>query len=238
MSLGLKHYDEFKKVLAGYQMSERARRSLEGMHLVLMVAISSTGRNTMIRELLKTGDYYFIVSDTTRSPQFRDGKLEEHGQNYFFRTEEEILADLEAGEFLEAAIIHEQQVSGISIRELEKANALNKIAITDIEPVGAANIMKEKSDAVAIFMLPPSFEEWQKRLNQRGEMSQAEIRNRMDSAKKELKVAKNTRYYQFVVADDLGRTVPLVDKLAHGHRDEAEQARGRETIEQLLNKLD
>src|SRR5687768_16147074 len=99
----LKHRQKFKQVLANYQISERARRALEGLDLVLMVAPTSTGRNTIINKLLETGGYYFIVSDTTRPPQVRDGKLEEDGLNYFFRSEEDILEDLEAGEFLEAA---------------------------------------------------------------------------------------------------------------------------------------
>ena len=196
-------------------MSERARKALEGLQLVLMVAPSSTGRNTMIRELLKADKYYFIVSDTTRQPQVRDGKTEENGLQYFFRREKDILNDLQKGEFLEAAIIHEQQVSGISIRELEKAKSQNNIAITDIEIVGAHKVVQNKSDAVAIFLVPPSFEEWQKRMNRRGEMSLQEVKNRLAGAKKELKVALSHDYYQFVVADDLARTVPLVNKIAH-----------------------
>jgi guanylate kinase len=89
----LKHYQEFKDVLATYMMSERAKKALEGLQLILLVAPTSTGRNTVIHELQKQKgeEYHFIVSDTTRAPQVRDGKLEENGVIYFFRTEEEML---------------------------------------------------------------------------------------------------------------------------------------------------
>ena len=233
----LKYYKEFKNTLGHYQMSNRAKKALDGLHLVLMVATSSTGRNTMIGELLKTGKYHFIVSDTTRPPQLRDGQLEENGVNYFFRTEQEVLADLKAGEFLEAAIIHEQQVSGISIRELESVKSQNKIAITDIDIVCAYNIMQAQPSAIAIFFVPPSFGEWQNRLAKRGKMTDQELKNRLAGAEKEFKAALKHDYYHFVVADDLARTVPLVDKIAHGEKDGVEQQRGRQLIEELLKDL-
>src|SRR3990167_319885 len=197
----LKHYQQFKKILGQYQMSELAKKTLEDLNLILMVAPTSTGRNTIIKKLLKTGDYYFIVSDTTRPPQMRDGKMEENGVHYFFRSEDEILSDLKAGELLEAAIIHDQQVSGISMRELEKAKNQNEVAITDIEIVGADNIMRVYPQAKAVFLVPPSFEEWQKRIIGRGFMNDQELKNRLRSADREFKAALEKDYYHFVVAE-------------------------------------
>src|SRR3990167_7710209 len=150
LGLSLKHHQEFKEILENYLISDKSRQALVGLKLVLMVAPTSTGRNTIIGYLIDKQNYYFIVSDTTRPPQIRDGKMEQNGVHYFFRKEEDILADLKAGAFLEAAIIHDQQVSGISIRELEKAKNHSKIAITDIEIVGADNIMRVYSNAKAV----------------------------------------------------------------------------------------
>src|SRR5438309_1023704 len=117
----LQHYTEFKAVLDKYHVSDAAKTKLEGLKLVLMLAPTSGGRNTIIKRQLQTGNYYYIVSDTTRPPRVNDGALEQNGNEYWFRTEDEILADLKTGSFLEAELIHDQQVSGISIRELEKA---------------------------------------------------------------------------------------------------------------------
>lgn len=233
----LKLYQQFKQILDNYKVSNRAKKALEGLNLVLMVAPTSSGRNTIIKKLLETGDYYFIVSDTTRPAQLRDGKMEETGAQYFFRSEEEILADLQAGEFLEAALIHQQQVSGVSIRELEKAKTGGKIAITDIEIVGADNVMQVKPDAKAIFVLPPSFEEWQRRINGRSQMSPQEISNRLASAQKELKAALDHDYYQFVIADDISRAVSVINSIASGEKALQEQQKGRQLAQQFYDQL-
>jgi guanylate kinase len=214
--VSLKHHQEFKDVLANYHMSERAKTALEGLHLVLLVAATSTGRNTVINELVKNYDYYFIVSDTTRPPQFRDGKMEESGVQYFFRSEEDMLNDLKAGEFFEAELIHEQQVSGISIRELEKSKNLNKIAITDVDIGGINNALKAKPDIKPIFLLPPSFDEWQNRLTGRGRMTEHEIRNRLKTAEKIFDQGLHNNKFNFVIAEDVPHSAAVINDIVHG----------------------
>src|SRR5581483_619054 len=142
------HYQQFKDILGQYKLSSRAKNATKNIKLVLLLAPTSGGKNTIIRHQLATGRYYFIVSDTTRPPRKNDGIMEISGREYWFRTEKEMLKDLKAGELLEAEIIHNQQVSGISIRELEKAQKQGKIAITDIELMGAHNIRTVKPDTV------------------------------------------------------------------------------------------
>jgi guanylate kinase len=214
--VSLKHHQEFKDVLANYHMSERAKTALEGLQLVLLVAATSTGRNTVINELVKNYDYYFIVSDTTRPPQFRDGKMEESGVQYFFRSEEDMLNDLKAGEFFEAELIHEQQVSGISIRELEKSKNLNKIAITDVDIGGINNALKAKPDIKPIFLLPPSFDEWQNRLTGRGRMTEHEIRNRLKTAEKIFDQGLHNNKFNFVIAEDVPHSAAVINDIVHG----------------------
>src|ERR1700689_1309052 len=115
----LVHGAEFRSALRDYHLSKAALQTLSQTKLVILVAPTSSGRNTIIWQLLKTGDYYFIVSDTTRQPRINDGKLERDGHEYWFRSEAEVLTDIQQGKYLEAAVIHNQQVSGISIRELQ-----------------------------------------------------------------------------------------------------------------------
>lgn len=233
----LKRYQDFKQILKNYSVPQKAKDTLAGLQFVLLVAPTSTGRNTIIRHLLDLGNYYFIVADTTRPPQFRDGKMEENGVNYFFRGEDEVLADLKEGKYLEAALIHEQQVSGISIRELQKAKAQNKIAVTDIEIVGTDNIMRVKPDATAIFLLPPSFEEWQRRIYSRGGMSEEEIKNRLISATKEFRAALGNDYFKFVISDNVEKAAAQINAIAKGRIDSLKQQKGRALVEQLQQEL-
>jgi len=233
----LKHIDEFKEVLGDYQPSKRSLMTLSQVELVLLVAPTSSGRNTVIRELMKTGDYYFIVSDTTRQPRSNDGVMEQDGVEYWFRSEEEVLADIKDGKYLEAAIIHNQQVSGISVRELEKAKEAGKIAITDAEIAGADSAVKRKVDTLVIFLLPPNFDEWQRRITSRGEMSSTEYKNRMISAARELATALDRDYYKFVINDSVENASEQVNTLAKmDEQDDADSTHARKLAEQLYTQ--
>ncbi len=232
----LAHLAEFQKVLAHYHIAAAAEKILAETKLALFVGPTSSGRNTIIAELLKTGKYHSVISDTTRPPREKDGQsIEQNGREYWFRSEEDILHDLQAGKFVEAALIHNQQVSGISIREIEKAHRSGQIALKDIEPNGAETIYQLKPDATIMFVVPPGFKVWMSRLGGRGRMADAEKRRRLESAVREFEVALNRDYYIFIVNDQLEHA--LEQSYAHtlqGKHDPQQQARGRQIIEQLL----
>lgn len=231
----LRHIDEFRSVLDTYHLSETAQQTLTGTNLVLLVGVTSSGRNTIIEKLLKTGDYYHIVSDTTRSLRTKDGMpIEKNGREYWFRTEEEVLADLRKGEYIEAAIIHNQQVSGCNIRELAAADQNQKIAIKDIEPGGAHTIHAYKPDTTIIFVIPPTFEEWMARLHSRSDLPEDEILRRLESACQEIVMVLDRDYYTFIVNHDLDESVGDVHEIAKlGHHDEQKERAARMTAEQL-----
>ena len=234
----LTHLAEFQAILSDYRMSDEARRLLAEAPLVILTGITSSGRNTIIRELLKSGTFHFVVSDTTRPPRSNDGVMEQNGVEYWFRTEEDMLSDLRSGAFIEAAIIHQQQVSGISLRELRAARTDNKIAINEIETQGVDRIMQAVPGAlVPIFVLPPSFAEWQERWAKRGKISAEEHHKRMASARAELDAALTKGYYHFLVNDDLQKAVSGVQKIVSGTIDPAHEAKGRQVAEQILSQL-
>ncbi len=231
----LEHLSEFQSVLTDYHVSDESKAVLAQTELVLFAAPTSSGRNTLIRELLKTGNYHYLVSDTTRHPRVNDDVLEQNGVEYWFRPEQEILDDLRAGNFLEAAIIHNQQVSGMSIRELKKAHQAGKVAVTDIEIAGVETIIKLKPDTICLFIVPPNFEEWMRRIQHRGQMSPEEFHRRLTSAEKEFKHALEHDYYRFVVNDTVKESVKLIDKLARLHQiDQEQQEKARQVVEKLL----
>lgn len=231
----LVNLEEFQTLLANYHLSKTALQTLSQTQLVLLVAATSTGRNHLIRELLKTGDYYYIVSDTTRKPRSNDGVMEQNGIEYWFRDEQAVLEDIRQGKYLEAAVIHRQQVSGISIRELQKASDAGKIAITDAEIAGIDHAVGLKPDTCGIFVLPPSFDEWQRRLHHRGDMHPAEYKRRMQSAVAEFTAALEHDYYRFVVNDDVSNAVAQINSLVKlDIVDSERQEYGRRLAEQLL----
>jgi len=232
----LDHIDEFRSVLADYHLSAAAQQTLSATPLVLLVGPTSSGRNTIINELVKTGDFHFIVSDTTRQPRRNNGVMEQNGREYWFRKEEDLLHDLRDGNFLEAAIIHNQQVSGISIRELDAAAQEGKFAINEIEVVGADNIHAAKPDALFFFVIPPSFDEWMTRMRGRGELPADEIRRRLESAVTEINTALSRDYYHFIINDTFKHTTRDIHYLAKGGSpDVATAERAKAIASQLVD---
>jgi guanylate kinase len=234
--LHLQHYQEFQEVLKHYRVSDRGLKALEDLPLVLMLAPTSSGRNTIIRQLVSTGGYHYIVSDTTRPPRINDGIPERNGQEYWFRSEEEMLADLRAGEYLEAELIHDQQVSGISIRELEAAKKEQKVAVTDIDLEGVRNILRVKPDTFAVMLVPPSFDEWQRRITQRGRMSEQEYARRLQTADRIFEEASKENYYHFVISENVQQSIGIINGIIKGQSN-PHQDRGRDLVKNLQESL-
>lgn len=234
----LERLEEFEQVLADYQVSDAAQTVLNETPLVLCSAATATGRNTIIRELVKTGRYYFIVSDTTRQPRVNDGVPEQDGVEYWFRSEDQMLDQLRNGEMVEAEIIHHQQISGMSVREIEKAHKMGRVAITDADRGGIRAVKKVKPDTLCLFFLSPSFEEGLRRLEGRGNMSEQEKHRRLTTAVLELEEALSQDYYRFVVNDSLEQAVADVDAIVQypENVDQAKQAEARGIAEDILIK--
>lgn len=236
MGANLKHLAEFKTILENYSAAEGARAVLDGLSFVAILGPASVGKNTIINELRNTGRYFFIVSDTTRPPRVNDGVLEQNGEHYFFVSEEQMLSGLRQGRYLEAEIIHGQQVSGMSLRELEKAKASGKCAITDMDIGGAIHLHGVKPDARVVLLVPPSFSEWQRRLATRSAMPEDERLRRMQTAAKMLEYAMAHDYFQFVITKDVSQSVHAVDAIAAGGPS-PHQKEGRALAAELLNEL-
>jgi len=236
----LKLLDSFTKILANYSPSQMQLSILRQTPFVLLAAPTAAGRNTLIRSLLKEKDYYYIVSDTTRPPRSNDGVKEQNGQEYWFKSEESFLKDLDAGRYLEAAIIHDQQVSGISMREIEKAKIAGKIAITDIDVQGCKTLEKLSDSIIPIFILPPRFEIWMQRLDGRGTMSHEEKMRRLKSAAQEIDYALLSGSFSFVMNDTLDDALKRLNAIVNKQYDAAYQEsairHARELLEELTRK--
>jgi len=233
----LKLIDSFTRVLAEYIPNPDQLTILRKTPFVLLAAPTAAGRNTLIRTLLEEHDYYYIVSDTTRPPRSNNGVEEKEGQEYWFKSEEVFLKDLDAGLYLEAAIIHDQQVSGISMREIEKAHQAEKIAITDIDVQGCRTLEALSDNIIPIFILPPRFEIWMQRLDGRGVMNEAEKKRRLASAASEIDYALLSGKFTFVINDSLDEAVKRLDAIVQKIDDTAYQQVAIKHAKQLLHEL-
>lgn len=210
-SLNLKYIDKFKSNLEDYTPSQNLLNLLKKEKFVLLVAPTAAGRNTIIKNLIKSNHYHYIISDTTRPPRTNNGQIEKNGVEYWFKTEAEFLKGIETGSYLEAAVIHDQQVSGINIAELSQASNSKKIAITDIDIKGCDTIQSYSNTVLPIFILPPEYNEWINRLDGRGEMTEEEKTRRLRSAYYEIENAIKIPYFKFVTNRDLEDTTKTID---------------------------
>lgn len=228
---------EFEEILANYRPSPKTIEILKQTPLVTLTAPTASGRNTIINKLVGTGRYHFIISDTTRPPRQNNGTWEKNGREYFFRNEHDILNDIKAGAFVEAEVIHSQQVSGVSAREIERAHAEDKIAIADVDIEGGIALSKLKPNVVSICVVPPDFNEWLKRIHSREAIEELNLHRRLRQATKVIKLALEHPKFVFIVNDKLDDAVAAVDVLAtHRKHDPEHEKSARQVAKQLYDQ--
>jgi guanylate kinase len=234
----LQNKQAFQEALKSYEVSPHGKEVLNKTPFVALSGIAGGGRNTVIRVLVETGKYIFAVSDTTRPPKVRDGRLEVDGVDYYFRDEAAMLQDIQSGEFIEAEIIHNQQVSGTSIREIERTIATGKIPIHDFEYGGIKNVVKAKPDAVIIGLVPPNYDEWIRRLYNREPLHDQEFLNRLVTAEKVLENMLAHPYFKLLVNDSTEECTEQLRRIVEdGNYTDEEHARGRRVVEGLLEAV-
>lgn len=235
----LKNKQEFKKLLSNYKPSDEAISILNDAEVLFLVGPSGCGRNTLIEHLVGTGKFYFVLSDTTRPRRMQGDRLEKDGEFYWHITEDAFLKGLKEGNYLEAAIIHEQQVSGSNSLQYKIATDQNKIAVTDIEGIYGPPAFRDYSKkAKFIFIVPPSFEIWIDRLNRRGAMSRHELIRRLTSAKKEISVALERDYYHFIVSEDIEHNVQSATNIVNEQKSLDSEDRAKKIATELLVEID
>jgi guanylate kinase len=134
---------------------------------------------------------FFSISHTTRPA--RVGEMD--GNEYFFVAEKEFKKMIEDGNLLEWAQVHGYYY-GTSKKMLEKAEALGKDLILDIDVQGSAKIKQILPEATSIFILPPSYEVLRERLERRQKDPQDQIARRMENARQEIRYS---RHYDYII---------------------------------------
>jgi guanylate kinase len=169
------------------------------------------------------------VSHTTRQPRGQ----EKHGREYFFVSPSEFDQMVEANAFLEWANVHGQRY-GTSRKAIEDRINQGADVILEIDFQGAIQVKKLFTNAVLIFILPPSWEELKSRLHNRGEDAPEIIELRLQNAADEMAQA---REFDYVIINELFETA-LFDLKAIVHAQRLKylaQRRARAEIFQALN---
>lgn len=226
--------------LANYTVPKKAIELIRSTDVVFMVGITGAGKDSVRHRLLETGNYHHIVSHTTRAKRKNHGIWETDGVEYHFVDPETIETMLENGGFVEAKI-YSGNVYGTSVAEIQMAHDEGKIAISDVEVQGVAEYRGVADNVIPIFLLPPDFATWQARIAKRyGEEGNhpEDVEKRMNAAKMELQEALDKDYFEFLVNDDLEKTVKLADEIAHGKFSAKKNEQARLIARELLDDIE
>jgi guanylate kinase len=165
-----------------------------GMLLVIS-GPSGVGKGTIINELKNEfkekykRDLYVSISVTTRPP--RTDEID--GVHYIFVDSEKFREMVGRGEFLEYAC-YAWTMYGTPAAEIEKRLKNGDVVVLDIDIQGALQVKKAMPGAVSVFVMPPSFEELERRLRNRGTETEDKLAKRLEIGKGECMRAREFDY--------------------------------------------
>jgi guanylate kinase len=178
--------------------------------VLVVTGPSGAGKGTLIHELVdRVPEIEPTVSATTRERR----RGEEDGREYWFLTDNDFMARVAAGEFLE----HVEYVSGHrygTLRsELDRIAANGHVPLLELETEGALEVKREVPGAVTIF-ISARVEELERRLRERATESSGEIHERIELARKQLQQARE--FDRVIENDDLERAAAELTQFVRG----------------------
>ena len=155
--------------------------------LIIFSAPSGAGKTTIVQHLLKKiPELEFSVSACSR-PMRKD---ETHGVDYYFLSLDEFKQKIADEEFIEWEEVYTDNFYGTLKSEVVRIWKKGKHIIFDMDVVGGLNLKKQfGKESLAIFVMPPSIEHLEKRLNSRETETPESIKRRIGKAENELKAA-------------------------------------------------
>ncbi len=168
---------------------------------------SGTGKTTILRKILERQDNLeFSVSYTTRQKR----ECEEEGKDYFFVSRDHFEDLIERNEFIEWARVHDN-LYGTSRKYVDSMLENGTNVILDIDVQGALNVLRQRPEAVYVFIAPPSFDELKRRLEFRGTERREQLQTRLRNARWEL--SKIKRFQYVIINSDLNHSVGQLEAI-------------------------
>ena len=178
--------------------------------VLVVTGPSGAGKGTLIRELVERAPGIEVtVSATTRERR----RGEEDGREYWFLSDEDFLARVGRGEFLEHVEFVSGHRYGTLRSELDRIAAKGHVPLLELETEGALRVKHGVPGAVTIF-ISARVDELERRLRERATESSGEIHERIELARKQLEQAGE--FDHVIENDELDRAVGELTALVRG----------------------
>ncbi len=168
--------------------------------LFILSAPSGTGKTTIAGKVLESVDSLRkVVTATTRQP--RPGEV--NGRDYIFLSRDEFRSMIEKDEFLEFAEVY-GNLYGTPKAQVDEnmKQGIDSLLVIDVQ--GAFEVKRKLPEAITIFLLPPSMEELERRITNRG-FIEDNLKKRLEVARKEIPCARSFDYV--IINDFIDRAV-------------------------------
>lgn len=177
--------------------------------LIIFSAPSGSGKTTIVRQLLQIfPQFEFSISATSRLPR----GTEQNGIDYFFLSQDEFRQKVAEDAFVEWEEVYNGTCYGTLKSEMQRIWQKGNVIIFDVDVMGGINLKNIFGEnACSIFIMPPSIEELQKRLEGRGTDNAETIAKRV--AKADFEISKATEFDYIVVNDCLEDAVALARQI-------------------------
>ena len=199
---------------------------MDGFLHLIVTSPSGAGKTTMVRALLESFPQLVqSVSNTTRAP--RPGEVD--GRDYHFVEASRFDEMIAEGDLCEWAEVHGHRY-GTSMSRVRLARETHRGVVFVIDVQGARQVKAAIPDAVAVFVLPPSWEALESRLRGRGTEREEVIQRRLRNAREE--VAQYGLFDYLIINDDLATAIDELKGVAQATV--AQRSRRAQRAESLL----
>jgi guanylate kinase len=179
--------------------------------IIVISGTSGIGKDAVIKELKKRNLLlHFVVTATSRAPR----PNEKDGIDYFFYSKEEFERRITNNEFIEHALVY-QDYKGIPRSQVDEALKSGRDVVLKLDVQGAATIRRLYPEAILVFLVPNSKEEWYDRLCDRKSETPETLKVRVDTAIKEIEQINIFDYIVLNAQDRLEAAVEDIIDILH-----------------------
>ena len=195
--------------------------------ILVVSAPSGSGKGTVIGKLLAINPSVSLsISYTSRAPRVNEAE----GEHYYFITKPRFEEMIDGGEFIEWDS-YQCNYYGTSRQKIEQILASGADVVFDITIKGAYAIRNYYPHAALVFIVPPSFEELERRLKNRGTETDEKIKGRLAEARRE--ILSLNRFDYVVINDDAAKAGNCLNSILSAEKCRIDDA----VAEGIINKL-